>query len=149
MRVLFFIVLVAAAVGCEHPANTSQRLPPLPPDFYAYLTSTNLANQIMGTDLIIVTNVNLSEVCLTISGKRAREIVQAVSSGRRYKYELDPGVLWDRELQFYKATNHLASVLFEGDAFSGDGGEIYEDETGVLDKLYRETYEQATQAEMR
>ena len=141
MRLLLLIVFVTAVSGCRHPANTSQRLPSPPSDFLAYRTPTNLADQIMGADHIVVTNVDTFSI--TISGGRAKEIVQAVSLGRRYKYGVDPAVLWDCELQFYNPTSRLASVSFEGGAFSGDGAEIYVDEMGVLDKLYREIINQS------
>jgi hypothetical protein len=67
----------------------------------------------------------------------------AYAYGRSYTSGAGVGVHWDWELQFYNATNHLASVYFQGGAFSGDGGQIYDDETGVLEKLYGEIIEQS------
>ena len=144
LRFFIFIVFLTVVTGCRHPANTSQRLTPLPPDSSAYRTPTNLANQIAGADLIIVTNnesypIELQHVGFSLNGDKAREIGLAISSGRHYDAGSIPsGILWEWEIRFYKGTTFIVAVPFEGRTFMGDGRFLYDDESGALDKVYRE-----------
>jgi hypothetical protein len=143
MRFSILIVLLAVVTGCRHPASTSQRLTPLPPDSLAYRTPTNLASQIAVADFVIVTNnestpIELQRIGFSLNGIKAREIELAISFGRHYESSIPSGILWEWEIRFYRGTSYIASVPFEGSAFIGDGGFLYDDGSGALDKLYGE-----------
>ena len=97
----------------------------------------NLSNQITNADRIVLTN-SLDEYpgfSDSISGDRMRRIMNAVSSAKRMNAPSDSA--WEWQLQFYKGTNFLASVNFEGSSFV-IGTEEYSEESGVLDNLYDE-----------
>ncbi len=143
MRFFILIAFLAVVAGCRHPASTSQRLTPLPSDPPVYRTPTKLASQIAGADLVVVTNIestpiDLPHIGFSLSGSKAKEIGLAISSGRHYESSIPSGILWEWEIRFYRGTSYIASVPFEGSAFIGDGGFLYDDESGALDKLYRE-----------
>jgi hypothetical protein len=143
MRFYILIVLLAVVAGCRHPASTSLRLTPLPPEPLAYRTSTNLASQIAGADLVIVTNngsapIEIQRIGFSLNGSKAREIIPAISSARHYESLIPSGILWEWEIRFYRGASYIVSVPFEGSQFAGDGGFLYDDESGELDKLYQE-----------
>jgi hypothetical protein len=148
MRFFIFIVFLAVVAGCRHPASTSQRLTSLPPDLSAYRTSTNLASQIAGADSVIVTNngsapIEIQGIGFSLGGNKAREVILAISSARHYDSLIPSGILWEWEIRFYRGTSYIASVPFEGSDFAGDGGFLYDDESGALDKLYQEILRRA------
>jgi hypothetical protein len=87
---------------------------------------------------------------LTLSGNRAREVGQAISSGRYYDTSYSPvGIQWEWEMCFYNNTNYITSVLFEGRLFIGDGRSLYDDESGTLDRLYEEVVQRTLPAKDR
>ena len=79
---------------------------------------------------------------MEVEGAEAEEVVRAVSSARQY-----PGVAplftgWDWELWFYRGTNMLNWVRFQGRFFVGEKGE-YGDESGVLGRLAARALQEA------
>jgi hypothetical protein len=137
-----------ASIRMEGGEVNFSNMPPYtalePTAIFAYQTPTNLANQISRADHIIVTNLQYAGFSLILSGDMAKKIVRAISSGRCYAAQMDPGYACFCELQFYTATNHLATVSFLGGGFVDDGQkqigsqrQIYNDETGVLAELYQ------------
>jgi hypothetical protein len=148
MHIVASMVLLAMVTGCRHPPGNRLELARSPSDLSTYKTPTNLANQIASADCIIVTNSNFPQYAgfsLVLSGNKAKELVQDISSARCYTLQTDPGWLPDWELQFYKGTIYLASVPFVGDGFIGDGGkqqwpmrQSYNDQSGTLGKIYED-----------
>jgi hypothetical protein len=139
--VLMFVVafcILATLSGCNRRTDTSVPLPN---------TLADLAHQIADADNIIITNRFADTnspflgVSLSLSGQQVSRIVRAISSARRL--EIGTWSVWDWELQFYKATNRLATVDFQEYSFLVKKGE-YMDETGVLEKLYREMLERSS-----
>jgi hypothetical protein len=148
MRFFILIAFLAVVTGCRHTADTSQRLTPLPPDSPAYRTPAKLASRIADADLVVVTNIestpiDLPHIGFSLSGSKAREIRLAISSGRHYESSIPSGILWEWEMRFYSGTSYIVSVPFEGGSFIGDGGFLYDDESGELDKLYQEILRRA------
>jgi hypothetical protein len=97
-----------------------------------------LAQQIASADRIVCTNFIRSEgdpkIGLTLSGKRAKQVVRAISSAKRLQVGTDS--IWDWQLLFYTGTKTVAEVRFQGDVFLAENGEFM-DETGELEKLYK------------
>jgi hypothetical protein len=141
--------------GCRQPGSPKVHITRLSADSSASRTPTHLASQIADANFVIVTNPTpMTELergfSLTISGNKARDVVQAISSAQRYDTGSTPvGTLWLWQLHFYRDTNCEASVYFEGSTFIGDGGFLYRDEGGTLDKLYREVMRRTSPPEDR
>lgn len=102
------------------------------------LTPSNLAHQIAGADHVTInyefTNYIPQEANLGLSvrGKEARDIVNAVSSATHLG---DTHSAWDMELHFWLGSNHLGMANFQGSSVRV--GDIeYWDHSGVLDELY-------------
>jgi hypothetical protein len=109
---------------------------PTPP---AYWTPTNLASRIAGADRVIATNWFRASRgypghSLSFSGSKATKIVQAVSTSRAFT-GVETWSMFDWELQFYKGTNRLDAIHFQGGSFKTDSE--YFDQTGVLDGIYQ------------
>jgi hypothetical protein len=104
---------------------------------------TNLAHLIASTDHIVITNGFAAFVekyrgfSLTISGDKARKIVQTVSSAKPCA-PCDCIYSWD--MKFYRETNFLAVIRFGGH-FIFEKQEYY-DESGVLERLDDELLKQ-------
>jgi len=72
---------------------------------------------------------------MSVSGPKVGKVCRAIACAKRL--ELPTNSMWEWELQFYKSTNRLAAIRFQGEVFLADGGE-WEDSTGTLSKLYLE-----------
>ena len=146
MKTLLFTCTLLLAAVCNGLAQTNTTVP------IAGSTPTNLAHLIASADHIIVTNRYASwekeyrGFSLSISGSRVSTIVAAVSAAKRNQAETNS--VWDWEMQFYRATNCLAKVDFQGSMFLAENGE-YCDQTGVLDKLYSELLDRTTSPQNR
>jgi hypothetical protein len=141
MKTLLFTFILVLVTVCNGQAQINIVVPP------AGSEPTNLALLIARADHIIITNRAANQVpkyrgfSLLISGPRVSKIVAAVSSAKRNQAETDSE--WDWEMQFFRATNYLATVDFQGRMFLAENGE-YEDQTGELDRLYTELLHRTT-----
>jgi hypothetical protein len=107
----------------------------------AYSTPTNLARRIADTDHIVATNwFDATHGDLgfgvSISDDKVGKIVRAVSAAKKYPNLPVTSSIWDWELQFYKGTNRLDTIRFQGSVFLADGE--YDDETDVLEKVHQD-----------
>jgi hypothetical protein len=102
-------------------------------------TPSALAHQIARTDRIVCSNLINSEgeprVSLTLSGERAKQVVRAISAAKRL--QMGTNSSWDWELRFHAGNKSIATIRFQGKVFLAENGE-FEDETGELQKLYKE-----------
>jgi len=125
MRIVYFILAIALLNGCKR-------------------TPSNLAHQIASADHIVVRYrfahppPQLSGIRLSVSGDKVHEIVKAVSSAT---HEGDTLCAWPWELQFYRNTNRLAIIDFQGPSLLVENVE-YWDKSGVLAELDREILRQ-------
>jgi hypothetical protein len=113
-----------------------------------YWTPTNLSAHIVGADRVVVTNRFADRIglyqgfSLTISGRRVKSVVRAISSARAYPNEPITSSACDWEMLLYKRTTLLAAVPFQEYVIRYDGE--YQDESGVLTALYSEAVARAT-----
>ena len=142
MKTLIFTFILFLVTVCNGLAQINTTVPA------AGSTTTNLAHLIASADHIVITNrfadadpEMLRGFSLSISGNRVSKIVAAVSSASR----LQGGTLsaWDWELRFFRGTNRLAVIDFQGSVFLAENVE-YSDDTGVLEKLYSELLDRTT-----
>ena len=146
MKTLLFTFTLFLVTVCSGLAQTNTTVPP------TGSTPTNLAHLIASADHIIITNrfadreTQYRGFSLFISGSRVSKIVAAVSAAKRNQWETDS--VWDWEMQFFRATNRLAKVDFQGSYFLAENGEYY-DGSGVLDKLYSELLDRTTPPQNR
>jgi hypothetical protein len=140
MRIFSFILILALLSGCEHPAGKS-------PDFGGQHPTT-LATRIAVADSIVVTSYfalldkEHRDMRFVITGATVRKIVRAVSDARRLPVQVDNIPSWT--LEFYRGTNSLDSICFEGRIFNYYRGETYEqysDGSKVLENLDAELTE--------
>lgn len=113
----------------------------------APLTPVNLARQIADADQIVITNrflereIGVAGFSASVSGQEVTTVVNAISTAARVGLPLD--AIMNCELEFYNATNHLATVRFQQGAFAAENAE-YVDDSGVLEKLYSDFYKQGS-----
>jgi hypothetical protein len=134
---IFGIVLaVALASGCSQPSPKHSG------------TANDIAPRISGADRVVITNrlAGLNKryqgFSYKVKGRMAEEIVEAVSFAPAHSPPVTDS-LCDWDLQFWKGTNHLASVDYSGNVFRLDNRE-YVDDSGTLDKLSGELYRRIT-----
>ncbi len=130
------IVAVVLAAGCSQPSPKHAAAP------------NDFAPRIAGADRVVLTNrlAGLNRRYLgfsyAVSGRAAADIVEAVSVAPGHSPPFID-LLYDWDLQFWKGTNHLASVEYAGNVFRFDDRE-YVDKSGVLDSLSFELYRRTT-----
>jgi hypothetical protein len=138
MRIFRFIFVLALLSGCEHPAG---KLPGLGDQH-----PTKLATRIAAADSIVVTSCfalldkEHRDMRFIITGATVRKIVKAVSdAGRITPVNNIPS--WN--LEFYRGTNSLDSIDFEGRIFDCGGEHYaqYSDGSKVLENLDAELTE--------
>ena len=100
-----------------------------------------LAQKIVEIDRVVIADYfvhsNDESVPISISGDKAKEIANAVSLSRR-----DAGnytSMFGRKIEFYKGSNLLASVRWQGRLFLTDEGQ-FSDNSGMLNSLYHELF---------
>jgi len=133
MRIFSFILISALLSGCEHPAGKS-------PDFSGQHPTT-LASRIAVADSIVVTSYfalldkEHRDMRFIITGATVRKVVRAVTNAGRLPLQVDNIPSWT--LEFYRGTNSLDSISFEGHIFDYGGKhyEQYSDESKVLENL--------------
>jgi hypothetical protein len=139
MRIFGFILVLALLSGCEHPAGKS-------PDFGGQ-HPTKLAARIAKADSIVVTSYlalldkEHRDMRFIIKGATVGKIVRAVSDAGRLQAQVDNYPSWN--LEFYRGTNSLDSISFEGRIFNygGEHYEQYSDESKMLENLDAELTE--------
>ena len=138
MRIFNIILILVLLSGCEHPAG---KLPG-----FGDQHPTKLATRIAAADSIVVTSCfalldkEHRDMRFIITGVTVRKIVKAVSdAGRITPVNNIPA--WT--LEFYRGTNSLDSICFEGRIFNyGDEHyEQYSDGSKVLENLDAELTE--------
>ena len=135
MRIVYFILAIALLSGCERPLS-------------------KLAHQVAGADRIVIRDrtahphSKLSDFRFSIAGDKVGEVVRAISSAKCLGRAPVTLSIWNWELRFYRGTNFLATVDFQGDVFLVDGGEggEYCDKSGVLEQLDHTLYIQSKYA---
>ena len=100
----------------------------------------SLVERIRDADRIVATNRFGPNFSLSISGQQVNRIIRAVSSARR---SAPTDSVFDCDLLFYRDTNPLAKIRFQGAHFIFESDEYYND-TGVLDTLYRDLLKRST-----
>ena len=139
MRVFSFILILVLLSGCEHPASKS-------PDFGGQ-HPTKFATRIADADSIVVTSYfalldkEHRDMRFVITGATVMKIVRAVSDSGRLSGQVDNIPSWT--LEFYRGTNSLDSISFEGHIFNygGEHYEQYSDGSKVLENLDAELTE--------
>ena len=139
MRIFSFIIFLALVSGCEHPAGKLT-------DFGGQYP-TKLAARIAAADSIIVTSYfalidkERRDIRFVITGATVGKIVRAVSDAGRLQAQVDNIPSWN--LEFYRGTNSLDSISFEGHIFNygGEHYEQYSDGSKVLENLDAELTE--------
>jgi hypothetical protein len=105
MRIFSLLLIVTLLSGCRHLATTSS-------------SPTKLALRIADADNIVVTSFfaqwdkEHEGMRFVIKGQTARKIVRAVSGGERLSMGVGDYPSWN--LQFYRGTNYLDYISFEG-----------------------------------
>lgn len=101
-----------------------------------------LAQQIATADRVVLTN-HSSRV--TFSGSEAQQLVQAVSHSKIVRMPKDaaPSCPAGFYLQFYKGTNLLTQVDGHDNHFHTSEGDVYQDDTRVLQAAWQAVYEEA------
>jgi hypothetical protein len=143
MKTLVITFTLFLAAVCNGLAQTNSAVPA------PGSQPTKLAHLIANADHIIVTNRSVPRYrgfSISISGPRVGQIVRAVSSATRNQAETNSE--WDWEIQFFKGTNRLAVVNFQGSMFLAENGE-YHDGSGELKKLESEISIRTTRPEER
>jgi hypothetical protein len=139
MRIFSFIIILALLSGCENPVGKS-------PDFGGQ-HPTKLAARIAAADSIVVTSYfalldkEHRDMRFIIKGATVRKIIKAVSDAGRLPMQVDNIPSWT--LEFYRGTNSLDSICFEGRIFDygGEHYEQYSDGSKVLENLDAELTE--------
>lgn len=131
MRSICLIVLLVVLNGCQHRAVAPVT---------AIGPQAGLVRRIAGADCIVVTNRYASSsepesnFTVRVSGRKVDSIVRAVASAHPL-VGTSTRCMYDWQLQFFKSTNFLGQVGFQGE-FLLDHATEYEDGTGTLQKLY-------------
>lgn len=100
----------------------------------------SLAKRITPTDHIIVTNwagTGFGEppFTVTVASNDVKKVIRAISLAKFVGGQEHPNWEWGWELQFYRGTNLLAAICFNGGSFLTDG--VWEDDSGVLARIFR------------
>jgi hypothetical protein len=141
MRIFSFLLILALLSGCEHTAGKL-------PDFGGQHPS-KLAARIAAADSIVVTSYFAEldkahrDVRFVITGATVRKIIRAVSDAGQLPTQVNNIPSWT--LEFYRGTNSLDSICFEGHIFNygGEHYEQYSDGSKVLENLDAELTERA------
>lgn len=144
MRVLALILATALLSACKHPITAPVT---------AVGPQANLLRCIADADRVVITNrfaeSSRPELNFTVcvSGRRVDTIIRAVAYGQPL-VGIGTHCIYDRQVQFFKGTNCLGQVNFQG-SFFWDGKTEYADNTGVMEKLYDKMVNRARLRELR
>jgi hypothetical protein len=143
--IVFNLIIIATMLsGCKHETGMRNQPAASAPN-QSFWTPADFLKQIAPADHIVITNRLAGQLpqyqgfSVTISGRKMKNIVHALSLLKTYPNDPGSSSIWDWQLQFYQGTNHLGTANFQGSAIVID--REYNDQTGVLDKLYREIME--------
>jgi hypothetical protein len=128
---------LALASACAEPSQAGHTVA-TSGDPLTHSGAANLAERLTSADRIVATNwlsaaSGKPRIRLEVPEYQVSRIVKAVSSAERLQGLTHS--LMDWELQFFRGTNYLGVIRFQGSLFLADHAE-YRDKTGVLDKLY-------------
>jgi hypothetical protein len=144
MRSFSLVLLLALFGGCQH-------LAPAPPA--ATGPQANLVRCIADADRVVITNrwasstepaINFT-VCIT--GSKVDGVVRAVASAEPL-VGVSTRCMYDWQLQFFKDTNCVGQLGFQGSFFQDHQTE-YQDGAGTLQKLYDKLVSYTRRRELR
>jgi hypothetical protein len=146
MRIFSLILISALLSGCQHPAGRLSDFGGEPP--------TKLAARIATADSIVVTSYFAEldkehrDMRFIIKGATVRKIIRAASDAGLIG-PVDNIPCWT--LEFYRGTNNLDYICFEGHIFNygGEHYEQYSDESKVLENLDAELTERCKQPQSK
>ncbi len=99
-----------------------------------------LAHRLKGADRAVYACVlkDYEEVKTTVTGDDVNKVVEAIAHGR--KLSRDIKAAFGFQLEFFKGSEHLATINTSGQAF-WVGDTPYEDTTKTLKRLYEKAHE--------